>query len=330
VLLANSSIVHSRPERRHRRHDDEIEVDDGRALAASDAPAPSPTTTTLLAHLLAPAPAPAAKPAKPEAAALKTPAPAPSKPGSKPTQEAAAGAAAAAGPPAPAKDNEDEEEDEGGEGEQEQNAENEDRDTTNDHEPKTQAALLEDVVSAYRAPSASAQPPVTKTKKVKFLARGANKAIPQSEVDPASLSDKKGSFAFYGRWCGPGYSDAQGRPGIDAVDEACHQHDLCYGKAQQENPEPHKVRRATAECGCDKTLVKALRDFKGNKTEQARATKAAKRAANDMIELFDLKCPIAVAGAVLKPPTPPGKKGSENMSENKIGGKSGGGRKWFS
>lgn len=246
-------------------------------------------------------------------------------------------------------DNEDDDEEEGNEGEQE-NADDNDANPNNDanadkdnkgsenatndqNEPKkTQAALLEDVASAYRAPSASAQPPASKPKKVRFLARGANRAIPQSEVDPNSLSDKKGSFAFYGRWCGPGYSDARGRPGIDAVDEACHQHDLCYGRAQAENPEPHKVRRATAECGCDKTLVKALKDFKANRTEQARATKAAKRAAGDMIELFDIKCPIAVAGAVLKPPSPPGKKGGgENASENNNNnnGGNGGGRKWF-
>lgn len=88
------------------------------------------------------------------------------------------------------------------------------------------------------------------------------------------------------------------------MDEACHAHDTCYGKAEEENPPSHKIRRAAAECSCDKALVSALRDFKKSKAEQAKATKAANRAANDMIELFDLRCPIAVAGAVLRPPSP--------------------------
>ena len=61
---------------------------------------------------------------------------------------------------------------------------------------------------------------------------------------------------------------------------------------------------AAAECSCDKALVSSLKEFKKNKTEQAAATKAAKRAANDMIELFDIKCPISVAGAILRPPSP--------------------------
>ena len=101
-----------------------------------------------------------------------------------------------------------------------------------------------------------------------------------------------------------GWTDKQNRPGIDPVDEACHAHDTCYGQAHEANPPSHKIRRAAAECSCDKTLVSALKDFKKNKTQQAAATKAAKRAAGDMEKLFDVKCPIAVAGAVLRPPSP--------------------------
>ena len=101
-----------------------------------------------------------------------------------------------------------------------------------------------------------------------------------------------------------GWTDKQNRPGIDPVDEACRAHDACYGQAHEDQPPEHKIRRAAAECGCDKKLVSALKDFKKNKQQQAEATKAAKRAANDMIDLFDLKCPISVAGAVLRPPSP--------------------------
>lgn len=171
-------------------------------------------------------------------------------------------------------------------------------------EDEPEADVAEKVASAYRAPSAAAEPPAGppgQPKKVKFLARGANKEIPQSEVDPSSLSGDKGSFVFYGRYCGPGWTDKQNRPGIDAVDEACHSHDACYGKAHDDNPPSHKVRRAAAECSCDKALLAALKDFKKNKAEQASATKAAKRAADDMIKLFDVKCPISVVGAVLRP-----------------------------
>jgi len=64
------------------------------------------------------------------------------------------------------------------------------------------------------------------------------------------------------------------------------------------------VRRAAAECACDRALVSALKDFKKNKQQQAAASKAAKRAAGDMEKLFDVKCPLAVAGAVLRPPSP--------------------------
>lgn len=101
-----------------------------------------------------------------------------------------------------------------------------------------------------------------------------------------------------------GWTDKQNRPGIDPVDEACHAHDTCYGQAREANPPSHKVRRAAAECACDRALVSALKDFKKNKQQQAAASKAAKRAAGDMEKLFDVKCPLAVAGAVLRPPSP--------------------------
>lgn len=204
-------------------------------------------------------------------------------------------------------DNENEEEEEEEEASSDDGAGPDGQEAAESSEDEPEADVAEKVASAYRAPSAAAEPPAVpgQPKKVKFLARGANKEIPQSEVDPSSLSGDKGAFVFYGRYCGPGWTDKQNRPGIDAVDEACHSHDACYGKAHDDNPPSHKVRRAAAECSCDKALVAALKDFKKNKTEQASATRAAKRAADDMVKLFDVKCPFSVVGAVLRPPPSP-------------------------
>lgn len=267
-------------------------------------------------------------------------------------------------------DNEEEEEASSGDGAGQEAAGSEE-----EADPEAQAGVAADVASAASEPPAAPVQP----KRVRFLARGASKAIDQSEVDPSSLSGEKGSFVFYGRYCGPGarfvfffvegregcvlvserkvrslpsrgskgerkggggrkvrvetkkgvesdtflffslcnltlrrrkkkkktgWTDKQNRPGIDPVDEACHAHDTCYGQAREANPPSHKVRRAAAECACDRALVSALKDFKKNKQQQAAASKAAKRAAGDMEKLFDVKCPLAVAGAVLRPPSP--------------------------
>ena len=303
LLFFCSTAAQGRPHGRRREEQQQQWSDAPHALAAVDSAPPSPSAPPTLALLLAPAPAPS-RVAAPAGGGLSL-------------QEGGAkgGAAAAAAAPSSSAisstdagdDNEEEEEEassDDGAGDGTEQEEEED--------PRTEADVTAEVASAYRAPSAAAEPPAVpgQPKKVKFLARGAAKEIAQGDVDPSSLSGDKGSFVFYGRYCGPGWTDKQGRPGIDAVDEACHAHDTCYGAAREANPPAHKVRRAAAECACDRKLVAALKDFRKSKQQQAAASKAAKRAASDMEKLFDVKCPLAVAGAVLRPPSPesaPGK-----------------------
>ena len=305
LLLFCSTASQARPHgpRSRRYEEQQQEENDAQILAAADAAAsPSPSALpTTLALLLAPAPAPSKPAGVLQEAGRKGAAAAPSP---------SANPAAISHNDAADDDNEEEEEEASGDDEEatsDDGAGDGAAEQSSADEPKTDAEVAETVASAYRAPSAAAEPPSVpggQPKKVRFLARGANKEIDQSEVDASSLSGEKGSFVFYGRYCGPGWTDKQDRPGIDPVDEACHAHDTCYGKAREANPPSHKIRRAAAECSCDKALVSSLKEFKKNKTEQAAATKAAKRAANDMIELFDIKCPISVAGAILRPPSP--------------------------
>lgn len=92
-------------------------------------------------------------------------------------------------------DNEEEEEASSGDGAGQEAAGSEE-----EADPEAQAGVAADVASAASEPPAAPVQP----KRVRFLARGASKAIDQSEVDPSSLSGEKGSFVFYGRYCGPG------------------------------------------------------------------------------------------------------------------------------
>lgn len=49
----------------------------------------------------------------------------------------------------------------------------------------------------------------------------------QSSSSALQLAKLSLSIPVYGAWCGPWYS---GGKTIDALDECCRQHDLCYGK----------------------------------------------------------------------------------------------------
>ena len=163
-------------------------------LSASDANAasPSPAAPPTLALLLAPAPAPSRSPDLLQESPGKGAAVAPS-----PSANPAANSRAS---------DDDEEEEEEASSDDSAGADQEAAGSEDEQEPKTEADVAEKVASAYRAPSAAAEPPAVpgQPKKVRFLARGANKEIDQSEVDPSSLSGAKGSFVFYGRYCGPG------------------------------------------------------------------------------------------------------------------------------
>jgi len=61
-----------------------------------------------------------------------------------------------------------------------------------------------------------------------------------SQITPQQLG-----LPIYGRWCGPGHGGRalNDPPPIDAVDEACMMHDLCYDN------------RGFFDCGCDRELI---------------------------------------------------------------------------
>ena len=180
-----------------RRHEEQSRDDAPQPQAASDAAAsPSPSAPPTLALLLAPAPAPSSSTAAAggilQETGVKGAAAAPS-------PSASASAVSDAGEDDDAEDEEEEASSDDGAGDAAPGSEEEE-------DPKTEAGVLDEVAGAYRAPSAAAESPAVPglPKKVKFLARGASKEIDQSEVDPSSLSGEKGSFVFYGRYCGPG------------------------------------------------------------------------------------------------------------------------------
>ena len=186
-----------------------------RVLAASDdaAAAPSPSAPPTLALLLAPTPAPsrvaAAAVAASESLLLR--------------EGGVKGAAAAAPSPSAISDGDDDGDDDDNEEEEEASsgdgAGQEAAGSEEEADPEAQAGVAADVASAASEPPAAPVQP----KRVRFLARGASKAIDQSEVDPSSLSGEKGSFVFYGRYCGPGarfvFFFVEGREGGVLVSE---------------------------------------------------------------------------------------------------------------
>lgn len=161
----------------------------------------------------------------------------------------------------------------------------------------------------------------------------------------ATLGDHPTPTPHTHSYCGPGWTDRADRPGIDAVDEACHGHDnvsrervgvgkrgaattdthsrplsahpththQCYGDAYA-NTAPKSKERVKAECACDRALVKTLQAWKKDKAAVADVPPAGRKVAEDIITAMPAKCAAtAVAGVFLphrKAPSPAADGGS--------------------
>jgi hypothetical protein len=59
------------------------------------------------------------------------------------------------------------------------------------------------------------------------------------------------SLPIYGNYCGPGIGDPTGNlPAVDAVDEVCKAHDLCY--------QANKTDPFFGPCNCDCALLRNM------------------------------------------------------------------------
>lgn len=121
-------------------------------------------------------------------------------------------------------------------------------------------------------------------------------------------------------YCGPGWTDKADRPGLDAVDEACHQHDSCYGAAWAGSA-PKSKERAKAECACDRTLVKTLSSLKKDAPAFAAISADGRRVADDIIKAMPVKCSAELLGGIFLPhkKAPPPADGGDGSSTSVMG-----------